>query len=258
MITTKTIHEIHNAKLDTLIYEVRQELILLAPSNKFYKDFFEKNKIKYQHIVDYNLLLKGVHEEIDICLDNSDKYFNIQIRNYNEHFKLYLSKQEEIRKLEAQKINETVFGFILKRFNHLLIEAIVKEGYNFHSLFIGGMKVKVVERVKDEINWGESVKARDILLEQNLIPYIKADAKIAKENNQEYNGVKWIVNLPPITTYFEWVLETAQFFRIPNIKDFKFEPVRGVNSPVTILRRFEETLTKEELFKLYKYKQDVN
>ena len=171
---------------------------------------------------------------------------------------LLATKLEEITKLKKQKINEGVFVFILKRFNKLLIDAIVKEGYCFYSLFIGGLKVKVVKRTKPEINWGESIKAKEKLLEQGLIPFTKEDEKKAIENNEQYNGVQWLVHLPVIATYFEWCLETAQFFRISNIKNFKFDPVRGIDSPVTLLRRYEETLNEDELFTKYKYIKNAN
>lgn len=258
MITTKTIHEIHNARLDTLIDEVEEELSLLEPTRKFYKEYFNNNRDKYKARIDYELLYKGLHEQIEFPFDNSDKYFNIQIKNYNVHNVLYSTKLEEITKLKKQKINEGVFVFILKRFNKLLIDAIVKEGYCFYSLFIGGLKVKVVKRTKPEINWGESIKAKEKLLEQGLIPFTKEDEKKAIENNEQYNGVQWLVHLPVIATYFEWCLETAQFFRISNIKNFKFDPVRGIDSPVTLLRRYEETLSEDELFTKYKYIKNVN
>ena len=48
MITTKTIHEIHNAKLDTLISEVEEELSLLVPTRTLYRDYFNTNKEKYK------------------------------------------------------------------------------------------------------------------------------------------------------------------------------------------------------------------
>lgn len=258
MITTKTIYEIHNARLDTLIIEVENELELLKPTRKIYKDYFNTNKSKYDKRIDYNVLHLGEHELIELPLDNSDKYYNIQIKNYNEHNKLYVTKLEEIKILQKQRIQENVFAFILRRFNALLIEAIVKKGYEFYSLYLGTLKVKVVERIKPEVNWGESVKAKEKLLAQNLIPYIKLDAKKAKEDNIEYKGVQWLVYLPNITTYFEWLFTPAQYIRIPNIRNFSFDPVRGIDSPVMLLRRFEETLNQEELFIKYKYIKDVN
>lgn len=258
MITTNTIYEIHNAKLDTLISEVKQELSLLVPARISYKNYFNSNRDNYKSRIDYDILNKGEHPLIDCPLNNSDKYFNIQIKNYNEHNKLYSTKQKEIENLQRQKINKNIFVFVLRRFNRLLMETIVKEGYNFYSLFLGVFNVKIVERTKPEINWGESIKNKEKLLEQNLIPYLKNNAEKAKLNNEEYNGVQWLVYLPLITTYFDWVLETTQYFRIPNIKNFNFVPVRGIDSPVILLRRFEETLTKEELYNKYKPIKDVN
>ena len=81
MITTKTIHEIHNTRLDTLIDEVEEELSLLEPTRKFYKEYFNNNRDKYKARIDYELLYKGLHEQIEFPFDNSDKYFNIQIKN---------------------------------------------------------------------------------------------------------------------------------------------------------------------------------
>lgn len=258
MITTKTIHEIHNAKLDTLISEVEEELSLLVPTRTLYRDYFNTNREKYKLRIDYEILNKGEHKPIEFPLDNSDKYFNIQLKNFNEHTLLYFNKQKEIQKLQKQKINESVFVFILRRFNTLLAEAIVKDGYHFFSLYIGKLKVKIVERKKPEINWGESMKARDKLIEQNLVPFIKEDARVANETNKEYNGIKWLVYLPDIATYFDWELETAQYIRIPNMRNFNFVPVRGLQSPVVLLRRFEETLTQEELYNKYNTIKNAN
>ena len=119
--------------------------------------------------------------------------FYSYLRNYKKNFDRINKHKEYITSLERQKISYKVYVKILKKFNlkisyeMVFRQYVLKLGYGLGNLFVARKIAK-----KEKINWNASNKRKAILIENNKIPFYKADKELAEKEGLEYNGVEWL------------------------------------------------------------------
>lgn len=258
MITIKTMYEIHTVKqkveLEALDIEITN---ISVPYNKLVNYFKHNvpNLIACPSSLEDILNNKGVAYSFPIS--NIEKYYNLQLTNYNKIYPLYTNKAEERQKIKGYKMKAVVFAYILKRFNELLVEEIVYNSYKFFSLYIGGL-YSFCNKNKKSVDWGNSIKNKQALIKEGKIPYNKADEDQAIKEGKVYEGVEWLVYQPEYSLFYKWEVESTQFIRIPNIANFLMQPYRGVKSSVQILSDYRKTLSEEQMTNLYKTQNHVS
>lgn len=249
-------YEINDVKRGIELDSINKELLSLEKSYNTLLIYFKRKDLPI--IVDMEKLLQGKQEEIIEPLNNIDKYFNLQLNNFNRILPIYINKQKKQEELNKAQIPFVEYKYILRRFNELLTDAILYEAYEFYELFLGKLTVIATTSKRQVIDWGISTRNKNKLIEEGKIPYLKADAEKAKEQGIEYHGVKWIDYLKGIRLYYDWELKNVQFIRIPNIKDFSFIPYNGNGSAIVKLTTLRKSLTDEELINKYKRNTDAN
>lgn len=247
MITSKTMYQLHNSELEIKITDINNQI----QSLKEYLSKYKKTINYYNTTILESDLFSGTYEILN-PKNNIEKYISINLIAYNKTLKNLNEKTQIKKELEEYKIKETIFCYILRRFNTLLYKEILYNNYIFKNLFLGGFSVICAKNTKNVIDWKKSNENKNKILEQGLTPFLKKDKELAEQQNLEYKGVNWIEYITDYRLFYNWELENAQFIRIPNIKNFTFIPLRGKKSAVQELTILTNSLTEEERINKYK------
>lgn len=247
MITHNTMYDFHNVELKSRLESVRQELEDIQKRKDSIANYF-KSEVCPIKVDNLDTLVEFTNPT-----SNPEKYFNLKYTQYKELDKLYKNKKELEEKLLKYKIPHGVFSYILKRFNELLCQEMIHNKYEFRTLFLGGFYVLCNKNKHKIINWKTSLENKAKLLAEGKVPYTKQAEKEALEQGLEYKGEQWLEYLSDYSFFFNWDIQTAQFIRIPNIKNFTFIPVRGLSSPVAELVKFKNSFnTEQDAINFYK------
>jgi hypothetical protein len=238
-------YELHEVKFNIELDIINKELKLLERNKKKLLSYFKL--ISLPDNVNFENIELGKEKVIDNPTSSYEIFYNAKLKDYNSSCIIYNNKIEVKNLILQHKIKPVIFNYILNRFNELLSEEIIYYKYKFKDLFLGGLLLISNKSPRPSINWKISLDNKKKLIEEGKIPYLKNDAEVAKQNNQEYNGIKWLHEFTGFSLFFQWELENKQFIRLPNIKNFTFEPYRGSNSPVSKLTEYKNTLTEAQL-----------
>lgn len=243
-------YDFHNVELKSRLESVKQELEDIEKRKESIITYFNSEVCPIK-VDDLNTLVAFTNPT-----SNPEKYFNIKYTQYKELETLYINKKELEEKLLKYKIPHGVFSYILKRFNELLYQEMIYNKYEFRTLFLGGFYVLCNKNKHKIINWKTSLENKAKLLAEGKVPYTKQAEKEALEQGLEYKGEQWLEHLSDHSFFFNWDIQTAQFIRIPNIKNFTFTPVRGLSSPVSELVKFKNSFnTEQDAINFYKRKE---
>ena len=131
------------------------------------------------------------------------------------------------RRLRSKKkINPPREDFLkcTAEFNKRIAQKIL-EGYKFRIPSVGGqLEIKVRERKKKskrftDINWDESLKYKQELIDKGEVPYNKETAP---------DGVKWFVYHEGPYCLWNWFRATGDRYK-KNIMNYSFKVTRGPN-----------------------------
>lgn len=258
MITTNTMYELHTisaqVKIDILVKEVVDLKRMLSAIDIY----FEENKDLIPNDSSLTLIKKGKGKKVSYPSSNKYLYYNIQIQQYNVLYARLQPKKQELEILRSYKIPLRIFAFILRRFNELLIQEILHNSYRLKDNVIGHIYLIVNKSKKANINWGISLKNKQAILDRGGIPFIIEEAENAKLLGIDYKGEKWVEFLPEYRMFYNWKTVASNRIKLPNITNFSFQPLRGVNSAVSMLGDIEKKLSQEELISIYKTQNHAN
>lgn len=162
----------------------------------------ELKKIKpyIEHYIDYSALLNGkisnLPEDIIGVIPNY-KICNIVIKNYHKLYNTLLSYEAEALVLKKQKIKYNIYKDIISSFNKAIIKDMISTGNSFENLYFGSLEVYYKDQHNKSINWQESLKAKQAILDKGGEPYLRKNQILASKKGEEYNGEKWIVKREP-------------------------------------------------------------
>jgi hypothetical protein len=256
MITHNTMYDFHNVELKSRLESIKEELLDLERRKTNLINYFKSNvcPFKLEDDTDIDTLFA-----FSPATSNPEKFFNLKLAQYKELVLLIENKKEVEQRLLKYKIPQGIFTYILKRFNELLYQEMIYNKYQFKTLFLGGLYVFCNKNKNKVINWKKSLENKAILLEQGKVPFTKKDEQEAKENGLDYKGEQWLEYLSDYSFFFNWDIQTAQFIRISNIRNYTFMPVRGLASPVAELVKFRNSFTNdEEAINFYKENNYAN
>lgn len=256
MVTSSTIYDLYVMNESKTMSELLVEIETLRAITTKITKWFEDTEYKRPLGVDEDKLLSGFHPLLE-GTDKETKYFNIQLKTYNTNInplREYISYRELHK---GDLINQRIFTFILKRFNKLLMEALVTKGYEFYSKGLGTIKVDFKKNKKNIVNWGISLRNKNAIIERGEIPYLKEDAMKAEREGVEYKGVQWLVYLNDYSLFYDWRYTPSDKFRQPNVLDYWVYPLRGINSPVTYLQNHFKGFTYAQLLEKFNVKPET-
>lgn len=157
----------------------------------------ELGKIRYNimNFVDYSELLNGRVKELPEDLKNiipNYKYNNIIVKNYYNLYRLLTVYETDINNLKTQQVKFKVYKDIIRKFNSKMLDYCAITGKPFENKYFGKLCVYFRPTPSNVINWGESNRKKQAIIDKGGIPYNGKDAEIALKEGREYLGEKWI------------------------------------------------------------------
>lgn len=135
----------------------------------------------------------------DIDISTIRKTINIIVTINKSLYKI----EEKLEKIASSYIPENTFKEILYRFNNKISDEIVYKGYVLRlGSGLGFIRIKKVNaihnrdgslRVKKRINWGESNKRKNELLQNGEVPYKVLERDVEGKIVSTNNGVNWFI-----------------------------------------------------------------
>jgi hypothetical protein len=231
---TQTKKEIEKVKSDIISYQCGKEAALkhLQKYKTFIKDFCShsfvecelNDSLKFHDTLSFtsSLTFSNDHFSADVIVRDLVKTIGVCNNNINK----LSSKYEELRPLD---ISYKLFTFIIRSFNKEIIEEIIK-GYVFYmGSGLGNICIKKVgidKRVKKSVNWGESNKNKQRIIDNGGIPYDKGEHP---------EGEKWLVFYDqPYSYWFKWNKDKTA---LANKSLYAFAPTRGKYSNIAKLHK---------------------
>ena len=153
-------------------------------------------------------------------------------------FKINFFK-ERIESLKKDLIKYKQYAFIVRMFNEEVSDLIIKEGYKLKLGFkLGEIRIRKRKRLdwKRPINWGESNKTRQAIIDQGDIPY-------NKETNPD--GKKWIIYYNDKYGYY-WYWSKYQCY-CKNRDSYSFLPTQGPTGNIKKLNQYRKFNPSVEL-----------
>lgn len=259
MITINTIHDLHKVEIDLEVEQLSKEIKELQPlyfsSLAYFKSVEDKlsipisiEKIKNNT---QSLIPHKVFDNVKLPLLASEQFFNLKLQNFIKINKEYRYKLERRELLLKSKLPKNIVSYIIERFNELLMEEIIYNKYQFYHNTIGRVVLHLHKNKQVPINWGESLKKKKELQEQNKIPFLKKEEEECIKKGIEYKGEKWLTHLSPYSFYINWIKGSEHYLKLPNIQNYSFIPYRGTNSPVSKLSEYRKKYSEEEIINLY-------
>ncbi len=243
MITAKTIYSLSNVKTNLEIDNIKKDITKLKKVNKVIETFIDNNNDKLHRVVNKHQLLLGESITINNPLNALEKLTNIKLKSYYINNTLITSKEAKIKTLTEQKLNVNIFIFTLRTLNTLIVDAIIKKGYEFSDYFIGTINIVSFKNNKKKIDWGKSLKNKQRIIDKGQIPYYKAEAEVQGE---DYQGVQWLEHYKGRDLWFNWRYNLTPALLIANIRNYVFIPFRGTHGSVAKLIEYKKSLTDEE------------
>jgi hypothetical protein len=238
IVDLRTIHQFYRKEIDKRVNKIKDNLYYQKDNRKI----VEKQILNNRKIIDIYLNVK--HEDILSMTDpketKSIKYPIVPIyfegRRVNfEAIRLYVDNYVWINKNVVQlesKLKELInnslslekFSFIIKSGNSLLIDRIVEDNYTLEpNRNFGTIGVVANSSKKKRVNWGESNKKKQEIIDRGGIPYYKEEDL----NNEEYKGEEWLIYHEDLDFFLHWERSYAARQYNPVLSDYAYKPARG-------------------------------
>lgn len=254
MITIDTMYNLHHVEIDLQIKNLSNEIKEQEKIRRISIKFFTDNASKITTCTLEEILEGKGKPMVEFQVFN--KLYNIHLKNYNSYIHSYKAKLEAKEELEKSIIKESIFKYVLKRFNTLIMDEIIYNAYFFSAFPVGYFYINKQVTKKKTIDWGSSDRAKAEILEKGQIPYIKADAEQAEKEGKEYKGVPWIKYLPPIRFYIFWVNNEHKEIKSNNVRAFTFDPSRSKGG---VVKRFFDYIRGKSIEELtLKYNRNAS
>jgi hypothetical protein len=129
---------------------------------------------------------------------------------------------DKLKAIKTVEVTYKEYSFLVREFNLAIVDKII-QGYIFNMGYgISSISIKIKKRHKARINWNESNKLKQAILDRGGVPYNK---EVSPE------GEKWKVYYTEDTyPYIYWNKLTCS---IENNRYYCFDPVTGNYSMVT-------------------------
>jgi len=207
---------------------------------------------KFNVILTYTSAIKGNTIKFPIApVYQNGKAINFRaiklyIEKYIEYNNLLETNKKRINRYKEELITYNLYARIINDFNNKVIDKIIYNNYAFTGIPSFGT-IFVIQNYNERlrVNWGESNKLKEEILERGGIPYIKADA----EKDVNYKGEHWLSYHPSLDFFLHWHIKWITRELNPFIKDYMYKPARGVKSIVSKLQEVKND--RERALTLY-------
>lgn len=241
MIKTQALYDLYN---EASKREIQNKLFLIDEQKKKVNEYLPKLQEVSSILslyIDYHKALNGQIRELPSeILEQGTRqiiYSNTILKTYFDLNKPIIIMSEEIKKLNKQKLEYSIFRHILKTHNEKIANFIFDTGKSYEHSIFGTLKIVHKETVTQKIDWGKSNRNKQTLLDKGLIPYKKEEAELAEKNGETYTGIKWLV-----PGYKDGML-LVKWTNSPIIKEYlgsdmkfiKYFPARGSYGIVNLL-----------------------
>lgn len=168
--------------------------------------------------------------------------FNFYYKKYKDALVRYEKHQQIIKRLENQKVDYKTYQKIIRAFNLKISKEIVERRYVF-DLGYGLGKLAAIRKYsnKPSVNWAESNKAKQRILDAGNIPYYKEEEEKAIAEGKEYNGVRWLVKHDNENVWIRFITK---------VKSYNFQLIKS-----NISSSLKYTLNEMKQSKKYNPKQ---
>lgn len=260
MIDLKLIYELYIEHINLSLKKVLKDIVEHTESHKQLTILLSKYEPTINRYSNYTLKeilgMTNINLVSTITFPKANVYEKGKVVNFKA-IKLYIEKyiwcnniiislNKKLSRYKNELITFKLYSNIINKFNTKVIDKIVNDNYYFEGVpSFGALSVIQNHNERKRVDWGRSNKKKKEILEQGGIPYIKADA----ENNENYEGIKWLYYHPAIDFYLHWHTKWITIELNPFIKDYKYSPARGVNSIVTKLQHVKQD--REHALSLY-------
>lgn len=224
-------YKLYHSTLDLQIEKAKEDIEIFRITFKDIKNVLKSYKPYIDTQVDilYGILLvspsyivKGRLQERYVFEDKlyTKEIFFKYLKAYKKNFDRLAKHKLYLETLEKQRISFVLYKAIIKKFNTKISNEIVFNqytfnlGYNLGSLFLAHKRVE-----KTIVNWGESYKLKDKIIENGGIPYYTEEHEEATKNGEEYLGEKWLIYHPKDGV---WV-----HHQFANVKSYKLKLIRS-------------------------------
>lgn len=117
----------------------------------------------------------------------------------------------------SENINYSDYYNFVRLFNRKICKEIIEKNYKFNTGF-GIIEIKKKPRTKPIINWGESNKLKQELINKGLTPFNKETSP---------DGINWFIYYETSITYkWNWFKDGSTMF-IKDLNCWKFIPMTG-------------------------------
>lgn len=241
MVKTNAIYDLYN---EARKREISNKLILIEKQKEKIDAYAPKVK-EVSHIlslyINYSDALNGKIRELPanvLALGTREiTYSNTVLRTYYDLKQPAIIMASEIKELNKQKLEYSVYRHIIRSFNEKISKYIVETGKAFEDPFLGILKIKYKENVVGKIDWGQSNRNKQLLLDRGLIPYKKEDAIKAEQEGVPYAGIKWLVpGYQDGMLLIRWTTSPViKEYLKEDMKFIKYFPARGNYGIVNLL-----------------------
>tara|TARA_R110000772_G_C13307950_1_gene439563 strand:+ start:5900 stop:6679 length:780 start_codon:yes stop_codon:yes gene_type:complete len=227
-IDTEIYYKLYYSTLDLKIKRAEEDLYLFEKtfSNikdilKAYRPYIVANVVTPMTIllISPSSLVKG--KLADRYVEGDKLYtkeaFYTYYNNYRKNFIRLQKHKDYIESLKRKKVSYKVYQKIIKKFNLKVCAEIVYRKYVFNLGYgLGQLFAALKVSKKDKVNWDESNKNKQRLIDAGKIPYYKEDAERVGEG---YQGVKWLILHPKENVWIH--------HKMTQVKAYKFELVKS-------------------------------
>jgi hypothetical protein len=264
MIQTPQIYQYYLDNVEAKRDEFKKEITKLENEKKvlfkslkkceYFINTFTNITIDELDNVDNDFVFKS---KVNVMLNVNTSFEEIE-NNINKY--VSLSREIAKRKATLEKDGfiplktQSKFNFILKEYNKLMIEKVVKDNMRFHLGPAGCIRVRRRKRTKLSPNWYESNKNKARIIAEGKTPYKVIDED--EEGNPITNGgVPWLVyHTGDHYPYFYWDRKdidssTKAFLKTGMYDVMSYVPTKGKSGIVSYLNNY----VKEHPEKLNEY-----
>ena len=242
MIKIKAMYDLYNMHLILSIQHLQNKADAQRVLVKDYLGQLSKIKHLIEHYIDYNALLNGQVKELPPELNTAIVDFNfnnIIIRNYYTLYSILLKYENEIQDIKKQKIKYNIYKAIITKFNKKLLKYCAETGKQYQNKYLGNLQVLYKECTDRSVNWKESNKKKQEIIDRGGIPYLQKDEHDAIKQGREYHGEKWLVKgYDKGLLYWKWHVSPLISDEIKReVYNYKFIPARGNFGAIQALRK---------------------
>lgn len=246
MVNTKQMHKDFIASLDAQIENYKECIAdykhnILNSTKKLveFKSFMEKQlkvtlaaSLKLDSVSELNKLFKGKISFLNRKFTDTFKYIKIHLGivvDANINIKHFDSK---IENLKTKIVSFKQYKFLVSLFNETISDLIIREGYTFKlGHHLGEIRIRKKRRHPNKmpVNWNESLKTKQAIIDAGEVPYDKDTAP---------EGKKWLVRFTDKFGYY-WYWSKYRC-AISNRDAYSFNPTAGGYGNIKKLHQYRK------------------